>query len=514
MLQYRDIFDNHSPLFQMLCAPLFAAFPQNPGIVIDMRLAMIPLFVISMWCVYRIATRLFSAEAGAWSVVIAAICPPLFFKSIEFRTDDMWMAAWLLMLERGLAVPLTKRVALCAGLIAGIAFSVSMKTVLLMAALASAVVLVLLIGRRPSSFAECTRWLASRGMLFGLGLVVVPLAILAYFASQHALGNLYYCIIQHNQTHGMGRPHGPWYELKFFVALPVFLGIAWLISHKSRDAALGFRRAVLFLSGMLYLGALLSFWPLVTGQDFLPVLPSLVAVIVPGFLALRDLIGKQHPWPRVAIAASLLIFAGYELKLLINEGHPSHERALNRLQWIEIPLRLTDPSDYVMDAKGETLFRRRPFYWVLETVTRIRIVQGLIHDSIPKALIETRTPVVVPYRLYGEDLKFVQENYLLGAGDIFVLGKWLPPGTSPNAPASFKITIPGIYRFVTETGGIEGQVDGVPCSGSLYIEAGDHRFQPAKEQEHVAVVWSKAFDRGFKPGTGNVPHSAEGRGEL
>ena len=40
LLQYRDIFDNHSPLFQMLCAPLFGALGEHTWIVVAMRLAM------------------------------------------------------------------------------------------------------------------------------------------------------------------------------------------------------------------------------------------------------------------------------------------------------------------------------------------------------------------------------------------------------------------------------------------------------------------------------------------
>src|SRR5437588_7535642 len=34
LLQYRDLFDNHSPLFQMLCAPLFKLFGERADIII------------------------------------------------------------------------------------------------------------------------------------------------------------------------------------------------------------------------------------------------------------------------------------------------------------------------------------------------------------------------------------------------------------------------------------------------------------------------------------------------
>jgi len=51
MIPYRDYFDNHSPLFQMLCAPLFAALGTRADIIVPMRLAMIPVFALSLYFV-------------------------------------------------------------------------------------------------------------------------------------------------------------------------------------------------------------------------------------------------------------------------------------------------------------------------------------------------------------------------------------------------------------------------------------------------------------------------------
>ena len=56
-------------------------------------------------------------------------------------------------------------------------------------------------------------------------------------------------------------------------------------------------------------------------------------------------------------------------------------------------LRLTDPSDTIMDLKGETVFRDRPFYYVLEIVTLARMQLGVIPDTIPEALVAHRTCV-------------------------------------------------------------------------------------------------------------------------
>ena len=44
LLQYRDVFDNHSPLFHLLCTPLLAALGERADVLLPMRLAMLPLY--------------------------------------------------------------------------------------------------------------------------------------------------------------------------------------------------------------------------------------------------------------------------------------------------------------------------------------------------------------------------------------------------------------------------------------------------------------------------------------
>jgi len=62
MIPYRDYFDNHAPLFQLLCSPLFAVLGARPDIIVPMRLAMIPLFALSLYFIARIAGALISAR--------------------------------------------------------------------------------------------------------------------------------------------------------------------------------------------------------------------------------------------------------------------------------------------------------------------------------------------------------------------------------------------------------------------------------------------------------------------
>src|SRR5215510_8755785 len=85
LLQYRDVFDNHTPLFHLLCAPLFAVIGERPGVLYVMRLAMIPVYVLGLWSTYMIGCGLFSRRIGLWAAVFTGLFPGFFLCSLEFR---------------------------------------------------------------------------------------------------------------------------------------------------------------------------------------------------------------------------------------------------------------------------------------------------------------------------------------------------------------------------------------------------------------------------------------------
>src|SRR5258708_11531830 len=51
LLPYRDVFDNHSPLFQALYAPLFYLLGVRADILLPMRVAELPLFAATIYAV-------------------------------------------------------------------------------------------------------------------------------------------------------------------------------------------------------------------------------------------------------------------------------------------------------------------------------------------------------------------------------------------------------------------------------------------------------------------------------
>ena len=70
LVQYRDVFDNHTPLFHLVCTPLYQLVGERADAVILMRFAMVPLFFFSLWCVYRLGVIIKSREVGLWASVL------------------------------------------------------------------------------------------------------------------------------------------------------------------------------------------------------------------------------------------------------------------------------------------------------------------------------------------------------------------------------------------------------------------------------------------------------------
>src|SRR6266571_2238872 len=70
LLPYRDVFDNHAPLFHVLSGPLVAFIGENPRVLLFMRLAMLPVFAAALGGSYLLGRTLFGARAGAWAAML------------------------------------------------------------------------------------------------------------------------------------------------------------------------------------------------------------------------------------------------------------------------------------------------------------------------------------------------------------------------------------------------------------------------------------------------------------
>jgi hypothetical protein len=498
LLPYRDLFDNHSPLFQMLCSPLMRALGEHAWIVVPMRLAMLPFYVADLWLIYLIGRSLYVQRWGVWMALVAGCVPKFFLVTAEFRPDDLWTTLWLVAVWLAVTGPVTGRRAFIFGLTMGACFAVSMKTMLLLASMGvggAGLLALHPLSRRRTEFVPMLK----AGVLIAAGLIIIPALVIGFFAAQGALGQMYYCVLQHNALPGLGKwAKSGLHQWLFPLSLPVLLGLGWLCMHSSASERIGSGRALILMTGGAYYFLLRSYWPLVTSQDYATVLPLLALSALPFLFHLLSLTG----WPaRVFIpAVSLLLLAG-ETAWLWRSQSLLDNRMAEFEQPLAIVLRLTNPDDFVMDSKGEAIFRNRPTYWVMEGVTLRRMKMGLIPYDLKEKVIQTGTHLALNHRMQPGDQKWLRSNFLEGDGKVWVAGKNLGPA---RPSMTFRTDIRGSYSIVSNGGKLAGTIDGAPLRDSQQVPAGTHRLELAAGTGEVDLVWTQALDRGFNPFTKKI----------
>lgn len=499
LLPYRDVFDNHTPLFQLLMAPLLAALGERADIVPLMRLAMIPFYALALWAGWRIGCALWSRRTAALATLLTALFPFYFVLSAQFRTDDLWSPLWVLTMLVGVTgTPGLRRIA-ASGLLAGLALAVSLKTTVLLIAAGIAVALVLLIwrlnGRRLAA-------VLTRGVIaFALAAALPLAAFAAFFAAEGAWAQTWYCTVQHNIVPGLGDWSG--HRLAHALRLSVFpallllsAGVLWRTLRSTADAERWLRRSVVLAGAVLYVGALISYWPLVPAQDLLPVTPMLMLGLVA--LVDRDHTGRVAiPPPRRAVPLWVLLFVLFDLGVILALRPPWRDRASLQENHLAAVLRLTRPGDDVMDAKGESIFRMRPIYWAFENITQQRMRLGLIPDDVAAGLVRTGTPLVDDYRMPPHAQSFIVANYLaIGIGRLRVAGLLLD-APQAGVPLRFRVNVPQTYVLVAATGTAAGVLDGTELDGPRRLAVGTHVLTVSRPGRY-ALVWAPAMARGLR----------------
>lgn len=501
-LPYRDFFDNHMPLFQAAMAPLFKALGPRADIVAWMRLAVLPLFMGMIWLVQRLAAQSTNNRVGWWAALVTAFLPPFFFLSIEFRPDELWSVLWLALLLVLLRPGFSLARGAGLGLLLGLAFCVSMKTSLLLtAALFGSLAWLDFSGRLGTAARRPWRNTAFGAVLI-LGFAALPAALVAvYFARQGSWAAFKYCIIAHNTAveskvaDHLVRRTILW--IPFFLAtLAAALGLRRVL--RERHGA--FCAAYLFFAAVSYLTILRFFWPMFALEDYLPFFPALFAGILPPLLVLA---WNYLPRWRLPAALPVPVAIAGELACIFVLAPPWHNETGAKTALIADVLRITDPTDCVLDAKGESVYRERPVYLAVESVTRRGILNGRIPGDFSADLIRTATPVVMSHRMPTPSRSFVKANYLPVAFRLAALGQVLFKAGSPAVPPRalpFHVQVPGEYRVVGKQGAVEGKLNGRPWTGAEYLGAGDYIFEPsAPDGGSIVLIWAKAIERGASP---------------
>ena len=153
-------------------------------------------------------------------------------------------------------------------------------------------------------------------------------------------------------------------------------------------------------------------------------------------------------------------------------------------------------------GKGETIYRQRPYYYVLERMTHWRLRQDLIENNVIQRMIETRTPLAATLRRMPVPVReFIHANYVPIAFRLWVLGQSLGAvSRHPRPPVGFDIAVPARYALVTPDGPADGLLDGVTLDGPRDLAAGHHEYlHGSATRGHVILVWAKAVESGYSP---------------
>jgi hypothetical protein len=483
----------------MAYVPLMAILGERADIQMLLRWAVLPLYFLCLWCVFQLTERLYSRRYAPWVCLVAAALPRFFFTSTEFRPDDLWTFFWLLGLLVAVTGTFTVRRAFAFGFIVGLAFAVSVKT----AALVGAILVATL-------FATVLAWIRGERMAFGgiawplgaigFGIVIPPAAMVLYFYSKGAFWIMYYCVVAHNAVLGVKRwSNFSIFKWSFPISLVVLGFCAWLIFRQTPDTRSAVRRTIILLAPWFYAALLINYCPVINREDYLPYSALAPLLAIPLFIWLRPHLnfpGRFFSWvlPAVCMAEVICI----STTLILRKGHTnSMERKIHDV------LLLTGPKDYVMDFKGDAIYRMRSCYWVFEIVTNHRIRFGLLKVNVPQALEETETKLCYTNstRFLPDGTRFIASNYLPfdpTINGLVVAGKEL---TSPsgNCNYSFDVAIPATYAVVSESGITAGQLDGAPYAGPVRLAAGHHSFRRTSGSGRAAIFLDRALAEGFHP---------------
>jgi hypothetical protein len=318
------------------------------------------------------------------------------------------------------------------------------------------------------------------------------LIIIAFFSAEGVWPQMRYCVFEHNLIMHTASMRTYLHVLTLPVALPLlFVGARKVFRNQLHSPDM-FRPLFLLFAGCAYFLILESLWGHITRQDFLPFYPLAAIIVVAGLSAIPSF-GLTSRIPLPAFAAILMVVASLLPRI------PRANSAAHEVRLVREVLKLTKPDDYVFDRKGETVFRRRSFYYVLEGITRERLKRRLLQEDAEKRCVETRTCVAVSgSHIPLRDEHFLTANYLLGRGHLRVAGYFLHPSPA-DGEAEFNVAIPAEYELVAPNGNVSGLLDGAPYDRPRFLDAGKHHFRLTSPAPRVAVVWAQAVRNNFSP---------------
>jgi Dolichyl-phosphate-mannose-protein mannosyltransferase len=499
-VQYRDLADNHMPLFHILWTPIYRLIGDCGTILYWMRIVSQPLYIVAFWCTYRIGSLLFSRRVGVWAAILVGLSIDYVFNSVEFRTDNLWAPLWLLCIWVLLNGALTMRRALIAGLLMGLCFGVSMKTLLLaMSTLVGGSATLIFVGRERLGIAR-GQILGASAAFFASALIV-PATIAGAFAIYGIWAQFRYWVFDHNVVPGLTN-HPAWWVIIFAVGFPLVTLWARRIVAATPEAVVAARRSFVLVTAGFFFTALVSFWPFLSREDYLPFYPLAFVICTGAVLTISDRWARNRNiatiWRVMPVAA---LFGVCELLVALLVRPFWEDKAKLDSDLLRTILKLTEPGDFVFDRRGETVFRQRCFYPIIETFTEERIRRGWMADDVIQRCIDTHTCVaILPGKMPSATVRFLEQNYLPIGNRLRVAGVLLQSSTD-GKQLEFQIVIPASYKIIArDVGTVTGMLDGVRYEGEeRFLSPGTHTLVQTSTGHDLVVFWAQAVDRNFRP---------------
>jgi hypothetical protein len=489
LISYRDVFDNHTPLFHILTAPLLWFLGARPEILFWLRFAMLGLNGLTLTAVGLVTARLFSLRTALYSVLCLLWFAPFLIDLGEFRTDVLWTTAWAWTVFAVIRYRSRIWGGFLIGFLLGVCLSVSLKSILFLLVL----LIVWIVQRFVRIRGEITplQRPAMPMLAFLVGLLLLPTMLILFFGFHGALPAMYKSVVLHNLSGSSGavswttRVGQP---LVWLLLPALYFGFV-IVPHRVTNNENARELVWHILITGLYCPVLVLGWPVVTKQDFAPFYP-LVGVYLGPFILTVVAWLRRIRVPLTPIGGLLICWAleaGYLASREI-------KRRRDPLEFRELAdvIRLTDAQDYVLDPKGESIFRRRPIYPVLELFTLAQFARGELEDDIPQHLAKHQVMLAWDSDRYPERTQqFLRENYFRRAR-LLIAGKRLVPSKEGY---KFSIAVPGDYVMLGKVQPVDGTLNGQPFSGRGFFAAGEYTFEPAQPQGFMTLEWERAWER-------------------
>ncbi|WP_163328497.1 hypothetical protein GFV12_02730 [Desulfurobacterium thermolithotrophum] len=481
LLQYKDVFDNHVPLFHILMAKLIEILQIKPSqnFVIYVRFIVFFLFFLPQLIIIYLLLKKgfkFSYLEIFWIICILTVIIPN--SDIATRPAPLYTFLFLLAIYIISFFDLKKRkVAFFLGLVNGVNAMVSLKTVILFV---PPQLITLFIIRK---FYNEKINLLSFFFYFLLGFSIFPLFISIYFVKLHDFNDMFYYTVKYNllpiKNNYLKR------GLIFISIMAIYSYTIWKYKKTFRQTTFSF-----FSITLLSL-AFLIIYPERQSQTTMPirllVYLWLLIILVYFFKKIRK---ENVKLLQISMFFILFMYKSLHPNLFIDHNE-QYKKSLALL------LSLAGKNDYVMDAKGESIFWKRPYYYGLEEFTSMRLKKGLLKDKIVPELVKHNTHLIFLFdggaRFPRKDLTFIKNNYLPADKWVLIAGK--------KINKKFKVTIPGNYIIINQNGKkVKGILNGNSYVGNkVFLSSGFYEFVPKLKEKSVYIYWYKAYKKGVLP---------------